>query len=104
MNRHALALALVASIVASAAHAQATHTTTYQTTQGPLIVNWGQPAPRDPGPPPPWARMDANGDGAIDEHEAASAYPLLANDFIYADGNDDGRISQAEYTRWTASG
>ncbi len=104
MNRHALAPALAALFATAGAHAQDTHTTTYQTAQGPLIVNWGQPAPRDAGPPPAWAQLDANGDGSVDTQEAASGYILLANDFKYADSNRDGRISKSEYSRWTASG
>jgi hypothetical protein len=102
MNRHALALALAALTGMTAAHAQDTHTTTYQTTQGPLTVNWGQPAPRDAGPPPPWEQMDVNGDGAVDEQEAASGYILLANDFKFADSNRNGRVSETEYSRWSS--
>lgn len=75
------------------------NTTTYQTNEGPLIVHTGQPSAQDPGPPPAWEQMDANGNGFIDPSEA-SAYPLLANDFKYADSNRDGRISKAEYARW----
>ena len=33
--------------------------------------------------------------------EQAAAYPLLANDFDYADSNRDHRISAREYARWS---
>lgn len=82
------------------AGSSATHTTTYQTPQGQLDVNWGQPAPHSFGPPPAFAQL-ANGAGSISS-EGASAYPPLANDFIHADRNRDGRISKAEYDRWAS--
>jgi len=78
-----------------------THTTTYRTPEGPLIVHWGQPAPRQFGPPPPFAQLDRRGAGFITSDEA-TAYPPLANDFIYADSNRDGRLSRAEYERWAS--
>lgn len=78
-----------------------THTTTYQTAQGPLVVNWGQPAMRQYGPPPPFAQLDRSGSGFIGSDDAAG-FPPLANDFIHADGNRDGRISSAEYARWAS--
>lgn len=82
------------------AHAQDTRSTTYQTAQGELTVTSGQPAPRDFGPPPAFDQL-AGGASHIRE-DGAAAYPPLANDFIHADGNRDGRISSAEYARWTA--
>ncbi|GAA0704131.1 hypothetical protein GCM10009105_00750 [Dokdonella soli] len=78
------------------------HTTTYDTRQGELIVHWGQPAPRSYGPPPAFAQLDRHGVGYITSDEA-DAYPPLANDFIYADTNRDGRISRAEYEHWLKS-
>jgi hypothetical protein len=84
----------------AAAHAQDTRSATYQTAQGELTVTSGQPAPRDFGPPPPFAQL-AGGASHIGE-ECAAAYAPLANDFIHADGNRDGRVSNAEYTRWIA--
>lgn len=77
--------------------AQDTRTTTFNTPQGEVIVNSGQPAARDYGPPPPFAQL-AHG-GFITSTDA-DAYPPLANDFIHADSNRDGRISKAEYDRW----
>lgn len=103
MNRHAMSLAFAALFCTAGAYAQDTHTTTYQTTQGPLIVNWGQPAPRDAGPAPAWAQLDANGDGSVDAQEAALGYLLLANDFKLADSNRNGRISESEYSRWSSA-
>jgi hypothetical protein len=79
-----------------------THTTTYPSAQGPVIVNWGQPAAHPYGPPPAFAQLDTRGTGYVTGDEAA-AYPPLANDFIHADGNRDGRVSRAEYDRWQRS-
>jgi len=49
------------------------------------------------------ARMDANGDGAIDRQEAA-AHPRLAQRFDARDTNKDGRLSRDEMPRWHARG
>lgn len=77
-----------------------THSTTFQTEQGELIVNWGQPTPRDYGPPPPFSQLDRRGVGYITSEEA-EAYPPLANDFLYANGNNrNGRLTRAQYERW----
>ena len=66
--------------------------------QGQVSVNSG-PAPAKPsGPAPDFATL-SSGKGGISQTQA-SAYPLLANDFQYADSNHDGRISKAEYQRW----
>lgn len=86
----------------AAAFAQANtdaRTTTYRTPEGELVVHTGQPERHDFGPPPAFAQLARDGTGYISSAEAA-AYPPLANDFIYADGNRDGRISKAEYDRW----
>ncbi len=101
MKSHVIAL-LPLTLVCAFAFAQEsadTHTTTYNTPEGPLIVQWGQPAPRQFGPPPPFAQLDKRGSGFITSDEAAG-YPPLANDFIHADSNRDGRVSRAEYDRW----
>jgi Ca2+-binding EF-hand superfamily protein len=52
-----------------------------------------------PGP----ARLDANGDGAIDRQEAA-AHPRLAQRFDELDENKDGRLSREEMPRRHARG
>lgn len=71
----------------------------YSTRDANVTVTWGQPPPRAAAPRPAFSTLDRNGDGSIDESEAA-AYALLANDFIYADGNRDRRISRREFDRW----
>lgn len=68
------------------------------TPQGQVTINSG-PAPAKPaGPAPDWATL-SGGKSSITP-EQASAYPLLANDFQYADSNRDGKISKAEYQKW----
>lgn len=74
-------------------------TAVYSTADGPLVVHTGQPAAQPYGPAPPFAELDRRGVGYLSSEDAA-AYPLLANDFIYADSNRDGRISRSEYARW----
>lgn len=89
-------------LLCSAAFAQSNtdaRTTTYDTPGGELVVHTGQPEPRNFGPPPSFAQLDRRNAGYLGGEDAA-AYPPLANDFIYADSNRDGRISKAEYDRW----
>ncbi|UPG96799.1 hypothetical protein [Luteibacter aegosomatissinici] len=74
--------------------------TSMATPQGQVQVNSGPAAPKPAGPPPDFKTL-SGGKGYITA-EQASAYPLLANDFQYADSNRDGRISKAEYTKWVA--
>ncbi|MEO5627209.1 MAG: hypothetical protein ABIQ70_14475 [Dokdonella sp.] len=86
----------------TAASAQDTNdrqTAVYPTDEGKLVVHTGQPAAQDPGPAPTFAQLDRRGAGYLNSDDAAG-YALLANDFIYADSNRDGRISKAEYNRW----
>jgi hypothetical protein len=66
---------------------------------GTLTVNTGMPANvQDYGPPPSFAKLDANHDGRISESEA-QAYPPLDSDFLYASGQ--GRsISPSQYKKW----
>lgn len=70
---------------------------------GQVVVN-SSPAPAKPsGPAPDFATL-SGGKGSISPTQA-SAFPLLANDFQYADANRDGRVSKAEYQKWvTKSG
>jgi hypothetical protein len=92
--------ATVTALLLACAHAGAQdRSTTYPTPQGEVTVNSGQPAPRDYGPAPTFAQLAGTNSGFIGT-EQADAYPPLANDFIHADGNRDGRISRAEYERW----
>jgi len=68
---------------------------------GDLIVRSGETGYRPSGPAPSFAQLDTDGDRSISADEAIG-YALLANDFLMADGNRDGRISQREYERWAA--
>lgn len=70
---------------------------TYQTPKGELVVRSTMPD-KAPMAPPPFKQL-ADGGQSISQSQA-SAYPLLANDFGYADTNHDHRISKAEYQRW----
>lgn len=71
---------------------------TYQTSQGQLVVrSTAAPAPVI-GPAPSFEQLSGGGK-AISEEQAA-AYPPLANDFLHADANRNGKISKAEYERW----
>lgn len=64
-----------------------------------ISVNSGQAKVATMGTPPEFATLAKH--GAISPSDA-SAYPALANDFEHADQNRDGKISKAEYTRWTS--
>ncbi|ODU33814.1 MAG: hypothetical protein ABS97_10865 [Lysobacteraceae bacterium SCN 69-320] len=96
-------LTLVLCCLAAGAAAQSTddglREQRYPSPRGDLIVRYGQPPAKSWGPKPAFESLDRNGDGSIDENEA-SGYPPLANDFIYADKNRDGRLSRREYERW----
>lgn len=74
--------------------------TSMNSPQGQVQVNSGPAAPKPAGPAPDFKTL--SGGKASITPEQASAYPLLANDFQYADSNRDGRISQAEYKKWVA--
>jgi len=88
-----------ASLTAFAQDGTQARTATYPTAEGQVIVQSSQPGPQPSGPAPAFASLDRRGAGFLTAEDAA-AYPLLANDFIYADSNRDGRISKAEYDRW----
>ena len=92
-------IGLLALAVSSTSLAQDISSAQYQTPQGELLVRTSQPAAHDYGPPPPFAQLDATHAGFITAAQA-DHYPPLANDFIQADRNRDGRISKAEYERW----
>ena len=92
-----VAAVLLCSFAAQAQQANDT-SATYATPDGPLTVHAGQPAPRQYAAPPPFAQL-ARGKAYITSADA-EGYDLLANDFIHADANRDGRVSQAEYQSW----
>jgi len=70
---------------------------------GQVSVNSAPPPAKPSGPAPDFATL-SGGKGSITEKQA-SAFPLLANDFQYADTNHDKRISKSEYQKWvTKSG
>lgn len=97
----AISIAVCCAFSVQAQQATENATATYDTPDGPLTVHTGQPAPHNFGPPPPFDTL-AHGKGYITTADA-EGYGLLANDFIYADSNRDGRVSQAEYSRWASS-
>lgn len=94
----ALAVLLLASGIT---FAQDQSTAQYNTPQGELTVHSGPAPVRDYGPPPPFAQLDTQGRGFLSSTQA-DAYPPLANDFIHADANRDGKVSRAEYERWAS--
>ena len=75
------------------------HVTQFQTAQGTLEVRWGQPEQAPSGPAPEFSQLDTNNDNFISDSEA-TLYPMLANDFVYADHNRDGKLSKTEYAKW----
>jgi hypothetical protein len=75
-----------------------TDTATMNTPAGELTVHSSMPPPPPAGPAPAFEQL--SGGGKYISEDQASAYPLLANDFIHADHNRDGRISKSEYARW----
>lgn len=76
------------------------HAAVYHTRQGELTVRSTMPD-NTPMAPPSFDQL-AHGSKSISEQQAAS-YPLLANDFGYADSNRNKRISRAEYKRWSSN-
>lgn len=75
-------------------------TATMNTPSGELTVHSSMPTPPPAGPAPSFEQL--SGGARYITEDQASAYPLLANDFIYADHNRNGHISKDEYQRWTA--
>ena len=99
----ASALMLAGQVIAQDAPAPtpAGQTATMNTPHGELTVNSSMPAALPAGPAPAFDQL--SGGGKYISEDQASAYPLLANDFIHADHNRDGRISKDEYRRWSAN-
>lgn len=71
------------------------------TPAGELVVHSSMPPPPPAGPAPSFEQL--SGGGKYITEEQAAAYPLLANDFLHADRNRDGRISKSEYARWLSN-
>jgi hypothetical protein len=69
-----------------------------RTPHGEVTVNSAPAKAPDIAPAPPFEQL-SNGGKSISEDQA-EAYPPLANDFVHADGNRDGKVSKAEYQRW----
>ena len=93
-----IAAAALCSFAVQAQQGTPSQRADYQTPEGQLTVHSGQPGPRSYAPPPPFAQLSGS-KGYISQSDA-EGYDLLANDFIHADDNRDGRISQAEYAHW----
>ncbi|WP_049622114.1 hypothetical protein [Frateuria defendens] len=70
-----------------------------QASQGQPEIHSSMPPAAPESTPPDFSQL-SNGGKSISEEQAAT-YPPLANDFIHADRNRDGKISKSEYTRWT---
>lgn len=70
------------------------------TPSGELTVRSVMPPAPPAGPAPGFEQL--SGGGKYITEDQASAYPLLVNDFLYADHNRDGRISKSEYERWVS--
>ena len=93
------ALAAQSEPMASPAPAGSTAASTvFQTPQGEVTIRSTLPPAPTHAAPPPFSQLAGKGKSITPEQ--AAAYPLLANDFDYADSNRDGRISEAEYARW----
>lgn len=75
-------------------------TATMNTPSGELTVHSVMPPAPPAGPAPDFKQLSAGGKYITEDQ--ASAYPLLANDFLYADHNRDGRVSKSEYERWVS--
>jgi hypothetical protein len=63
----------------------------------PVTINSSVP-PVNAGPAPSFEQL-SGGSRYITESQA-SAYPLLANDFIYVDKGHTGHITKAQYQAW----
>jgi hypothetical protein len=91
-----VALLGAAGVVAAQSSIQSTE---MRDANGQVIVRWGQNDRAPDGPKPSFEQLDTDGNGSIDEGEA-TVYRLLADDYIHADGNRDGRVSRREFDRW----
>ena len=76
----------------------ATHSATYQTAQGEVVINSVPTAAPTIGPAPDFEQLSGDSKGITAEQVAS--YPPLANDSLHADSNKNSRINQSGYTRW----
>jgi hypothetical protein len=74
------------------------NTAAMQTPKGEVTVNSAPASAPAIGPAPSFEQL--SGGGKSISEEQAIAYPPLANDFVHADRNRDGKVSKAEYQRW----
>jgi hypothetical protein len=65
--------------------------------QGQVTINSSVP-PVNAGPAPSFEQL--SGGARFITEDQASAYPLLANDFLYVDKGHIGHITKAQYERW----
>jgi hypothetical protein len=86
--------------MAPPAGASSTGQADMNTPSGELEVHSSMPEPPPAGPAPSFEQL--SGGGKSISEEQASAYPLLANDFLYADQNRNGKVSKSEYEKWVA--
>lgn len=100
MNKTAFRL-ILASLAACSMAAMAQSGSEYRSDDGLLTIRSAGTGYTPSGPAPDFAQLDTNGDGAIDNSEAPG-YKLLANDFLLADSNHDGKVSKREYERWAS--
>lgn len=76
-------------------------TMTMQTPQGPVTVQWGQPAtvPNAADYRASIEQLDANGDGVVAKEEVPEGH-ALSSEFRLVDRNRDGRITAEELSHW----
>lgn len=76
-------------------------TMTMQTPQGPVTVQWGQPAtvPNAADYRASIEQLDANGDGVVTKEEVPEGH-ALSSEFRLVDRNRDGRITAEELSHW----
>lgn len=76
-------------------------TMTMQTPQGPVTVQWGQPAtvPNAADYRASIEQLDANGDGVVAKEEVPEGH-ALSSEFRLVDRNHDGRITAEELSHW----
>ena len=79
---------------------QQTGTASMQTPEAQITLHSTMPPAPQAGPAPSFEQL--SGGGKSISEEQAAAYPLLANDFSYADHNRDHRISKSEYNKWVS--